>query len=76
MLKPTFSPVGLPQPNVALRARQPSPEPASLMPQPNTKPIIGLFQGTSVPKQSCKPAIRRAAKGLTFSGLRAFEWER
>ena len=76
MLQPTFSPVGLPQPNAGLKARQPSPEPASLMPQPNTRPLIGLFQRTSVPKQRSKPAIRRAAKGLTFSGLQAFEWER
>lgn len=69
-------PCGASSPAWAWKARQPSLEPAALMPLPNTRPLMGLFWRTGVPKQSSKPAIRKAAKGLTFSGLWAFQWER
>lgn len=61
--QPAFSPT---QPSWAWNAGQPSPDPASLMPLPNTRPLIRLFQRADVPKQSSKPAIRKAAKGLTL----------
>lgn len=61
--QPAFFPT---QPSWAWNAGQPSPDPASLMPLPNTRPLIRLFQRADVPKQSSKPAIRKAAKGLTL----------
>lgn len=36
---------------------QPSPEPAFLMLLPNTRPLIGLFQRSDVPKQSSRPEL-------------------
>lgn len=69
---PPWGPAG---PAWAWNAGQPSPDPASLMPLPNTRPLIRVFQTANVPKWGSRPAIRRAAKSLTFSGLWAFQWE-